>query len=271
MLLGALTSNVQFDWKSRWSTEEGPATQQNGCLFAAALEEYAILRSGSSGVYPSGYQDAEGRAKGTQGGLVEQKEAVEKEATRVLLRQARQRGEADLLLMCCHCMSPFLPVDRVPRSPVPDAAAGEGLIGGGWWMRPSAVRSRALARLLCNSAVTSARGEELVRRVEAHLQQMDSQTQHTRGQPDSSDVSPEADDADMLDVCLWALVLLGNQENAQSLACGATGSPVSGDRAAGQELLSTEAMRHRLVRAMLQDKVSHGMVCVKRLTPCGDM
>ena len=39
-------------------------------------------------------------------------------------------------------------------------------------MRASAVRCRALARLLCTSAASSPRGEELLRRVEESVQQL---------------------------------------------------------------------------------------------------
>jgi hypothetical protein len=261
MLVGALISNVQFDWKSRWSKEQDPATQASGCLFAAALQEYALLRSDSGGIHSRrGYEDSECGAEGSRGGAAQANETVEDEAAGVMMSQARQRGEADLLLMCCHYMSPLLPADCVPHSPPPrEASDSDKVLSGAWWMRPKAVRSRALARLVCKSAVTSARGEELVQRVEACV--------HQKGNKDpgaarlvDSDSSHDLDDPDMLDVCLWAVVLLGSQEAREPSALAGLATESSGVKES-RGGLSTAAVRSRLLAAILHEKVPSPAFC----------
>lgn len=261
MLVGALISNVQFDWKSCWSKEPDAATQASGCLFAAALHEYALLRSDSGGVHSrGGYEDAECGAEGSRGGAAKGKETVEDEAAGVMMSQARQRGEADLLLMCCHYMSPLLPADGVLHSPPPRGASHSGkVLRGAWWMRPNAVRGRALARLVCKSAGTSARGEELVQRVEAYVQKKGNQDPGAARLVDS-DSSNDLDDPDMLDVCLWAVVLLGCQDAPEPSALAGLASESSGVKES-RGALSTAAVRSRLLAAILHEKVPSPAFC----------
>jgi hypothetical protein len=267
MLVHALVSNVQFDWKSRWCNAEDTAAQAGGGLFVAALREYALLRTASESEHTrEGWRERAGskrRVREAEHGTSRQPDVdVAQEAARVIMSQARTRGEADLLLMCCHHMSSFMPSDSVPcasRLAQASANTSQAAMSAGWWLRANAVRCRALARLLCASAATSPRGEELLRRVEESVQQLGNGGQEREGLVHEREgqlggralchASPDQEAPNMLDVCLWALVLRGVRNSE---------APGRGHESAVGHALSAQAVLQRLLQAILQAKVRCG-------------
>ena len=179
MLLSAIVHNVQFDWKATWKgVKRGDEHTSKGSasLLVSALREIALIDSSPSPIAmqpsPPATRDAERAPRAGQaleltgsrhGALTEEVEAA---ASQILLAQARKQAEADLLLMCCHRLSPFLPRACTHRPFLNTEQDCEGVRIGGWWTRPRAVKSRAMARLVRKSAVSSPRGQELLCRIE---------------------------------------------------------------------------------------------------------
>jgi hypothetical protein len=155
----------------------------------SALREYALLHSTSQHASPASSDRAGGiggagnkaecagsgggggvsRSEGGGGGLRECAEGgvpcglaehVEAFAAHVVLAQARAQAEVDLLLLCCHRMSSFLPAAyscaQHTRLRECGSVGVTGGCGGGWWLRPDAVKSRAIARLLVLSLYETA-------------------------------------------------------------------------------------------------------------------
>ena len=264
MLLHAIVHNVQFDWKAPWAGERGngevPASG-GASLFVSALREFALLHA------PSVHGD---------GGMAE---GVESAAACVLLAQARKQAEADLLLMCCHRLSPLLPPDCVPQpGECPATADSRAEHGGGWWTRPAAIKSRAMARLLRKSAVKSRRGEELLQRVEHAVKELGTTGSQFRGSAATvgADTAASAvpqlnrdDGPNMLDICLWALVLpdadipanhpeagsVRPAQQATEMCSGTRTPPKEGSAGHGEGRLSEEDVQLRLVLALVDEGV----------------
>jgi hypothetical protein len=252
MLVHAIVHNVQFDWKAAFKHRAGgeedkaDASSSSSSLLVSAMREFATLQAVNAGqdsecIRRGGTMGAAGREGedfgGGGGGLGEEVEAM---AAGVMLQQARRQAEADLLLMCCHRTSTLLGLAPVPLCNLHDDQGGEGAhpptltpkhthphTHGGWWLKPSAVKSRALARLLRTSASESPRGHELLCRVEEAVRQLGDRKSAVGGQGINTgvdglglgagvegigvecgnDTEAESEGPSMLDICLWALVL----------------------------------------------------------------
>ena len=252
MLVHAIVHNVQFDWKAAFKHRAGneedraDASSSSSSLLVSAMREFATLQAVDAGQDSErsrrgGAMGAAGRVGeafgGGGGGLGEDVEAM---AADVMLQQARRQAEADLLLMCCHRTSTLLGSAPAPLCNLHDGHGGEGAhpptltpkhtnphTHGGWWLQPSAVKSRALARLLRTSASESPRGHELLCRVEEAVRQLGDRISAVGGQGINdgvvglelgagvagvgvecgNDTEAEHEGPSMLDICLWALVL----------------------------------------------------------------
>ena len=252
MLVHAIVHNVQFDWKAAFKHRAGneedraDASSSSSSLLVSAMREFATLQAVDAGQDSErsrswgamGAAGREGEAFGGGGGGLG--EDVEAMAADVMLQQARRQAEADLLLMCCHRTSTLLGSAPAPLCNLHDGHGGEGAhpptltpkhtnphTHGGWWLQPSAVKSRALARLLRTSASESPRGHELLCRVEEAVRQLGDRISAVGGQGINdgvvglelgagvagvgvecgNDTEADHEGPSMLDICLWALIL----------------------------------------------------------------
>jgi len=246
MLLHALVHNVQFDWKAAFKNRaagEDGKSDECASLLVSAMREFAMCHAAGQHGGPhdaresersrsggrAGAAGREGEAFGSGGGGTA--EDVEATAAGVMLEQARRQAEADLLLLCCHRTSTLLGSAPVPLCNQHAPKKGEEAHHG-WWLQPSAVKSRALARLLRTSASKSPRAHQLLCRVEEAVRQLGEREsvrcakqarsaaegqEQGAGVEGGADAAAEPDGPSMLDICLWALVLSDAEPASQPL------------------------------------------------------
>ena len=293
MLLHAIVHNVHFDWKASWVGKRGyeeTSAVGGASLFGSALREFALHQSRAQYMrsVPEGPKEKrqrvqvstrehEGVCEGGNRRLTEEAAAA---GARVLATQTRKQGEADLLLMCCNRLSQCLPRDFLPRSPRhTNQNDAKELQSCGWWTCPSAIRSRSMARLVLKSAASSPGGEELIRSIEGAMKQPGEIESRHRGAGMGMDVKGGAqpgstcrgqNEATMLHVCLWAIVLpetgIPSHHSGTDSGDGEEVKLAGGGRHAHDGVLvkgsvSAAAVRRRLVQSLLHSDVRRALMC----------